>query len=47
MRWLVSGIAVVFAALFVGGGGVAGGLYWDRVQSSAEQSTRAELPGIA
>jgi Mce-associated membrane protein len=47
MRWLVTGITAVLAAVFIGGAGVAGALYWDRVQSRAEQSTRAEVPGIA
>jgi Mce-associated membrane protein len=47
MRWFVAGLAAVLAAVFVGAAGVGGALYWDRVQSSAEQSVRAELPDIA
>lgn len=47
MRLFVTSIVAVLAAVFIGGAAVAGALYWDRVQSRAEQSTRAELPGIA
>jgi len=47
MRWFVTGLAAVLAMVFVGGAGVGGALYWDRVQGGAEQSVRAELPGIA
>ncbi|BBY56376.1 mammalian cell entry protein [Mycobacterium koreense] len=37
----------VLACAVVALGAVGGGLYWDRVQSRAEQSARAELPALA
>jgi Mce-associated membrane protein len=47
MRWLVTGLAGLLAAAFVGLAGVGGWLYWDRVERRGEQATRSELGPIA
>jgi Mce-associated membrane protein len=46
-RWatrLVGLVVVLLAAGFVALGGAGGWMYWNRVELSAEQTTRAELP---
>lgn len=47
MRSLGTGVAGVLAAVFVGLAGAGGGLYWNRVERGAEQTTRAELAPLA
>ncbi len=47
MRWLITAAAGVLIAAFVGLAGAGGWLYWDRVQTRAEQSAQAELPPLA
>ena len=47
MRWLVSGIAALMSAAFVGLGAVGGALYWQRVETRCEQVARDELVPLA
>lgn len=47
MRRLVVAVSVLLCAAFVAAAGIGGALYWNRLQANAEQSVRAELPGIA
>jgi Mce-associated membrane protein len=47
MRWLVSGIAVLMTAAFVGLAAVGGWLYWQRVETRGEQAARDELGPLA
>ena len=47
MRWLVSGIAGLLMAAFVGLAAVGGGLYWQRVETRGEQAARDELGPLA
>ena len=47
MRWLVSGIAGLMAAAFVGLAAVGGSLYWQRVETRSEQAARDELAPLA
>ena len=47
MRWLVSGIAGLMTAAFVGLAAVGGSLYWQRVETRGEQSARDELGPLA
>jgi Mce-associated membrane protein len=47
MRWLVSGIAGLLMAAFVGLAAVGGGLYWQRVEIRGEQAARDELGPLA
>jgi Mce-associated membrane protein len=47
MRWLVGGIAGLLTAAFVGLAAVGGGLYWQRVETRGEQTTRDELAPLA
>jgi Mce-associated membrane protein len=47
MRWLVSGIAGLMTAAFVGLAAVGGWLYWQRVETRGEQSARDELGPLA
>lgn len=47
MRWLVSGIAALVAVAVVGLAAVAGALYWERVETRAEQGARDELAPLA
>jgi Mce-associated membrane protein len=47
MRWLITAAAGVLIAAFVGLAGAGGWLYWDRVQTRADQSAQAELPPLA
>lgn len=47
MRWLVSGIAGLMTAAFVGLGAVGGWLYWQRVETRGEQAARDELAPLA
>ena len=47
MRWLVSGIAGVMTAAFVGLGAVGGSLYWQRTETRGAQATRDELGPLA
>lgn len=47
MRWLISALATLLAAAFVSLAGVAGWLYWNRVEVAGEQAARAELPPLA
>jgi Mce-associated membrane protein len=47
MRWLVSGIAGLMTAAFVGLAAVGGALYWQRVETRGEQAARDELVPLA
>jgi len=47
MRWLVSGIAGLLTAAFVGLAAVGGWMYWHRVETRAEQAARDELGPLA
>jgi Mce-associated membrane protein len=47
MRWLVSGIAGLMTAAFVGLAAVGGWLYWQRVETRGEQAARDELGPLA
>jgi len=47
MRWLLTGIAGLMAAAFVGLAAVGGSLYWQRVETRGEQATRDELGPLA
>ena len=47
MRWLVSGIAGLMTAAFVGLAAVGGWLYWQRVEIRGEQAARGELGPLA
>lgn len=44
---LIHAVVVLFALGLVALSAVAGGLYWDRVQTKAAQAAEAELPGLA
>jgi Mce-associated membrane protein len=49
-RWssrLVVGVGLLFAVAFVALGGLAGTLYWNRVERVGEQRARVELPQLA
>ena len=45
--WLSASLSVLVVAGIVALGAVSAGLYWDRVQTKAQQSTRAELLPLA
>jgi Mce-associated membrane protein len=47
MRWLVTGIAGLMSAAFVGLAAVGGGLYWQRVETRDAQAARDELGSLA
>jgi Mce-associated membrane protein len=47
MRWLVSAIAGLLTAAFVGVAAVGGALYWQRVEMRGEQAARDELGPLA
>ena len=47
MRWLVSGIAALMTAAFVGLAAVGGSMYWQRVETRGEQAARDELAPLA
>ncbi|MDT5014812.1 MAG: Mce-associated rane protein [Mycobacterium sp.] len=47
MRWLVSGVLGLMTAAFVGLAAVGGSLYWQRVETRAEQTARDELGPLA
>jgi Mce-associated membrane protein len=47
MRWLLSGIAGLMTAAFVGLAAVGGGLYWQRVETRGEQAARDALGPLA
>lgn len=47
MRWLVSGVAGLMTAAFVGLAAVGGSLYWQRVETRGEQAAREELGPLA
>jgi Mce-associated membrane protein len=47
MRWLLSGIAGLMTAAFVGLAAVGGSLYWQRVETRGEQAARDELGPLA
>jgi Mce-associated membrane protein len=47
MRWLVSGVACLMTAAFVGLAAVGGVLYWQRVEMRGEQAARDELEPLA
>jgi Mce-associated membrane protein len=47
MRWLVSGLAGLMTAAFVGLAAVGGWLYWQRVETRGEQAAREELGPLA
>ncbi|MDT5183802.1 MAG: Mce-associated rane protein [Mycobacterium sp.] len=47
MRWLVSSIAGLMTAAFVGLAAVGGWLYWQRVETRGEQAARDELAPLA
>ncbi|WBP95322.1 mammalian cell entry protein [Mycolicibacterium neoaurum] len=44
---LIQAVSVLFALGLVALAAVAGGLYWDRVQTRAAQAAEAELPALA
>ncbi|MGN7782088.1 mammalian cell entry protein [Mycolicibacterium sp. 22603] len=44
---LIQAASVLFALALVALAAVAGGLYWDRVQTQAAQAAEAELPALA
>lgn len=46
-RWLFATLTLVVAAAVVALSAIGAGLYWDRVQTKAEQNTRAELRPLA
>ncbi len=46
-RALLAALSVVVTAAIVGLGGWFGGLYWDRVETTGAQNTRAELARLA
>src|ERR1700743_3244943 len=46
-RWLLVVAGYLMVAAFIGLSAVAGWLYWDRMQTRAEQAARAVLPGLA
>lgn len=45
--WLLASLSMLVAAGIVALGAISAGLYWDRVQSRAQQNTRAELAPLA
>jgi Mce-associated membrane protein len=47
VRVLVTTLAVLLTAAFIGLAGAAGWLYWNRVEMRAEQAARDELPPLA
>ena len=47
MRWLLSGIAGLMTAAFVGLAAVGGGLYWQQVETRGEQAARDALGPLA
>jgi Mce-associated membrane protein len=47
MRWLINAAVGLLAIAFVGLAGAGGWLYWERVQTRAEQAAEAELPPLA
>jgi Mce-associated membrane protein len=47
MRWVLSGIAGLMTAAFVGLAAVGGGLYWQRVETRGEQAARDALGPLA
>jgi Mce-associated membrane protein len=47
MRWLLSDIAGLMTAAFVGLAAVGGGLYWQRVETRGEQAARDALGPLA
>ena len=47
MRWLVTGLVGLLAVAFVALAGAGGWLYWNRVETRAEQAARAELGPLA
>ena len=47
MRWVVSGIAGLMTAAFVGLAAIGGGLYWQRVETRGEQAARDALGPLA
>ncbi|MEH3138304.1 MAG: mammalian cell entry protein [Mycolicibacterium neoaurum] len=44
---LIQAASVLFALALVALAAIAGGLYWDRVQTRAAQAAEAELPALA
>ncbi|CDQ45163.1 MULTISPECIES: hypothetical protein [Mycolicibacterium] len=44
---LIQAASVLFALALVALAAIAGGLYWDRVQTQAAQAAEAELPALA
>ncbi len=47
MRWIMSGIAALVAVVYVSLAALAGGLYWQRVETRGEQAARDELGPLA
>ncbi|MGB3351270.1 MAG: mammalian cell entry protein [Mycobacterium sp.] len=47
MRWIISGIVGLVAVALVSLAAVAGGLYWQRVETLGEQAAREELGPLA
>jgi Mce-associated membrane protein len=47
MRWLVTALVGLLAAVFVALSGFAGALYWDRVELRGEKQAREELGPLA
>jgi Mce-associated membrane protein len=45
--WFLASLSVIVVAGIVALAAIGGGLYWDRVQTAAQQSTRAELAPLA
>ncbi|MGB3485476.1 MAG: mammalian cell entry protein [Mycobacterium sp.] len=45
--WLLGTLSVLVVAGVVALAAIGGGLYWDRIQTKAEQNTRAEIGVIA
>jgi Mce-associated membrane protein len=46
-RWLIAVVGCLLIAGIIGLAAAAGWFYWDRVETSAEQSARALLPQLA
>lgn len=47
IRWFLTAVGVLFAVGVVALAGVGGYVYWDRVQTAAEDETRDTLPALA
>jgi Mce-associated membrane protein len=47
MRWLIAAVVSLLTTAFVGLAAAGGWLYWERVETRAEQAARAALPPLA